>query len=386
LHSSGSEVSDEGVPLSTSIVIATLLHPVFVGSCLLIVTILSLLGITFQVMQRPELPKKNIEFVLVTKEAPPINKKTKFRADKNSRAGGVHDKRRPVSEPLAGAKANQNKKSTPPVNVPQEAKPKQIKQQNKLVPKLFQPKVEQAPTPKAPVPAQQPIPKAVAPKVAPKVPFRPVAPSSKMSRAIPTVNPKSTMQIPFPKTMDYKDLAAASGGPVSGTKSGTSGSTEKGKSVAMAPAPSFSPSLSGGKTGSSGSSSSSKGGAGGSGATGHYGNPGPGNPMGAPGIDAIREPDFGPYMKDLQRRIKMNWTPPKGNESKRVVLLFQISRDGRLLGVKVKNSSGLPAADQAAIQAVQLTAPFKPLPPNYRSSSVDIQFTFDYNVFGASRY
>ena len=82
----------------------------------------------------------------------------------------------------------------------------------------------------------------------------------------------------------------------------------------------------------------------------------------------------------------MNWTPPKGNESKRVILLFSISRDGRLLSVKVHKSSGLQAADQAAIQAVQLTAPFKPLPPNYRGDSVDIQFTFDYNVFGASRY
>jgi len=91
-------------------------------------------------------------------------------------------------------------------------------------------------------------------------------------------------------------------------------------------------------------------------------------------------------MRELQRRIKMNWSPPKGNESKRVVLLFSISRDGRLLNVKVYKSSGIPTCDNAAIQAVQLTAPFKPLPPEYRGDSVDIQFTFDYNVFGASRY
>ena len=114
------------------------------------------------------------------------------------------------------------------------------------------------------------------------------------------------------------------------------------------------------------------------------GNPGPGNPNGAPGIDAIKEPDFGPYMKELQRRIKMNWDPPKGNESKRVVLLFSIARDGRLLNVKVHRSSGLQSADNAAIEAVKLTAPFRPLPPEFRGQSVDIQFTFDYNVFGVS--
>ncbi len=89
-------------------------------------------------------------------------------------------------------------------------------------------------------------------------------------------------------------------------------------------------------------------------------------------------------MADLQRRIKMNWDPPKGNESKRVVLLFKIARDGRLLSVSVYRSSGLASADNAALNAVRATAPFRPLPANFRGSSVDIQFTFDYNVFGAS--
>ncbi|MGN1154289.1 MAG: energy transducer TonB, partial [Candidatus Gastranaerophilaceae bacterium] len=105
-----------------------------------------------------------------------------------------------------------------------------------------------------------------------------------------------------------------------------------------------------------------------------------------PGIDAIREPDFGPYMRELQRRIKLNWNPPKGNESKRVVLLFKIAKSGRMLSCRVLKSSGLPAADQAALRAVELTAPFRPLPAEFRGQSIDIQFTFDYNVFGANRY
>ena len=91
-------------------------------------------------------------------------------------------------------------------------------------------------------------------------------------------------------------------------------------------------------------------------------------------------------MKELQRRIKMNWDPPKGNESKRVILLFSIARDGRLLNVKVHKSSGLNSADNAAVNAVKLTAPFKPLPPDFKGDKVDIQFTFDYTVFGISGY
>jgi outer membrane biosynthesis protein TonB len=36
--------------------------------------------------------------------------------------------------------------------------------------------------------------------------------------------------------------------------------------------------------------------------------------------------------------------------------------------------------DQAALNAVKATAPFRPLPSEFTGSSIDIQFTFDYNV------
>ena len=103
------------------------------------------------------------------------------------------------------------------------------------------------------------------------------------------------------------------------------------------------------------------------------------------GINASKEPDFGPYMKELQRRIKLNWEPPKGNEIKQVVLIFKIAKDGRLVSCKVHKSSGLPAVDKAALEAVELTAPFRPLPSSFSGKSVDIQFTFDYNAFNAFR-
>jgi outer membrane biosynthesis protein TonB len=46
----------------------------------------------------------------------------------------------------------------------------------------------------------------------------------------------------------------------------------------------------------------------------------------------------------------------------------------------------LPNADNAALNAVKLAAPFRPLPPEYKGQNIDIQFTFDYNVFGATKY
>ncbi len=93
-----------------------------------------------------------------------------------------------------------------------------------------------------------------------------------------------------------------------------------------------------------------------------------------------KEADFDSYIKELQIKIKQNWDPPKGTESKRVVVIFKIARDGRLISHRVYKSSGLAAADRAAMHAVELTAPFKPLPPEYKGDSVDIQFTFDCNV------
>jgi len=93
--------------------------------------------------------------------------------------------------------------------------------------------------------------------------------------------------------------------------------------------------------------------------------------------------DFGPYMADLQRRIKRAWFPPKGEESKRVVVIFKVMKDGSLSNLRLDHSSGVKIADEAALRAVENASPFKPLPAG-SSDNVDIQFTFDYNVFNGS--
>ena len=362
----------DDIPMGKCLLISSALHPLAVFMVWFSIFILGLLGITFTIFDKPKPKPKDIEFVLVNKEADPINKNTKYRADRNSRAGGVHDPNRAVSQPVASSQAS---------------KPKQASSNNSQAKKSMQPqrpvqpqqkKVEQTKpaqkTPWAPqqttqTPKTQGEPKA--PQVAPRPTVKPSVPKA--------VKPNNNFNIPVPKVSAPK-VAGPTGGPVSGTKTGsgsTSGSTSSGSKYS--PSPSFSPSSGGSSTGGRFSPS-------GAGSGGNIGNPGPGNPKGAPGIDALKEPDFGPYMRELQRRIKMNWEPPKGNESKRVVLLFKIARDGRLISHSVYRSSGLPAADRAAMHAVELTAPFKPLPPEYKGDSVDIQFTFDYNVFGATSY
>lgn len=118
---------------------------------------------------------------------------------------------------------------------------------------------------------------------------------------------------------------------------------------------------------------------GGGGGSGQQGNPGANNRNGN-STSAQKDVDFGPYMADLQRRIKKHWFPPKGNESKRVMVVFKVHSGGELSGLHLERSSGVALADNAALKAVEDAAPFRPLPDG-APDTVDIQFTFDYNVF-----
>ena len=364
---------DEDLSLKKSILISAILHPTALGVWGLVVLILAMMGITLTIFEKPKPKTNDIEFVLVDKEETPINKKTPYRADINSRAGGHHDPTRKVSmpSPAPGTPKQPTQASKP--------SPKPAAHQNPLQ-KIVKQVTHQAQTP---VPAKKPAQTSPAPGPKKAEHAKPAPPTARPSLKPPTTprpvaKPSSPFAVPVPK--GGTGTGRYSTGPISGSGSsskggGGGGTSSAGKGSRLA-GPSLAP------TGGSGTKIAK----GGGGGTGGYGNPGPGNPNGRPGIDAVREPDFGPYMRELQRRIKMNWDPPKGNESKRVVLLFKIAKDGRLLSCSVFKSSGLPGADKAAISAVQATAPFRPLPAEFKGSSIDIQFTFDYNVFGASGY
>lgn len=361
----------EVIPIQKSFAISTALHPAVVLLIWLITVALALLGINLFTFNKPKPQlKKDIEFVLVDKEATPRNPKTKNRADINSRSGGINDPKRPVSMPSPAPK-KASKPSSAAANANKIIKKQQQQIQKQAAQQKTQQKAQPQKSQQQPSAVHKPSPAKPAPPTA-----RPNA--NPVSAPTPVAKPSTPFTVPVPTGATAGKTLAT--GPIGGT--GASSGTGKGgtsssggsSSGHYAPRPSLSPSAGGG------SSSLGRG----TGGSGNAGNPGGGG--GAPGIDALREPDFGPYMRELQRRIKMNWDPPKGNESKRVVLLFKIAKDGRLLSCKVNKSSGLPSADQAALKAVELTAPFRPLPADFKGQSIDIQFTFDYNVFNATRY
>jgi len=358
--------AEKEMSLKKSIFLSTVLHPVVAGAVWLLIFILTLLGINLFLFEKPKPKMNDIEFVLVdTKEQPPLNKKTPYRADRNSRTGGKRDIKRPVSmpSPTPAKKSVQQKASPAPKAPRREVQKKVVKQQAQPQKNIFESLTRKAPE-------ARPAPPSARPSLKP-----PSVPR-------PTLKPESPFAIPVPKPTGATGKSYSTG-PVGGRgASAAGGSPTSGSGRSYAPVPSLSPTRGSGSSAGGGSQGSklSRGASG----SGNAGNPGGGG--GRPGIDTVREPDFGPYMRELQRRIKMNWDPPKGNESKKVVLLFKIAKDGRLLSVSVLKPSGLPNSDRAALEAVRLTAPFRPLPADFKGSSIDIHFTFDYNVFGASGY
>lgn len=90
--------------------------------------------------------------------------------------------------------------------------------------------------------------------------------------------------------------------------------------------------------------------------------------------------EFIPYMETVQTKIRKNWHPPKDNNSKSIQALFSLNRNGELIKSSISKSSGNLEMDKSILNAIKKSSPFKPLPKTYKEPTIDIQFTFDYNV------
>jgi TonB family protein len=88
--------------------------------------------------------------------------------------------------------------------------------------------------------------------------------------------------------------------------------------------------------------------------------------------------DFGPFLADINRQIRRTWSPPKGKETARVVVLFHLGASGEVSNVHLEHPSGFADADAAALSAVQ-SGSFRPLPAGAHGP-VKFQFTFDKNT------
>ncbi len=335
-----------------SLVLFSLLcHGLVVLSFVAVAFILSYFNIPWLTFDALHLKPKDIQFILVdTPQATPRDPNTRNRAEKASRSGGKKTSQDPTS--LA-----QRKAGTVTSKPQQAVKPQQA---NKPTPQR-----KPTPRPQPKTPTQQPSKKPTPPRPKANAP-RPTPKPSSVAPPSPVIPTIKTPSAPTP---------TATGPILPSPSSNTNRSTRSSSNPTQIPTGGLGAQSRPGRAGAPGS----VGGSGGSASQNRFGSPGGGG--GPAGIDALPDPDYGSYMAELQRRIKRNWRPPRAQEDKRVVVLFRIARDGRLLSLDIKVSSGYVEADAAAKAAVRLSSPFRPLPPGHREADLPVEFTFDYNVY-----
>lgn len=88
--------------------------------------------------------------------------------------------------------------------------------------------------------------------------------------------------------------------------------------------------------------------------------------------------DLDTYIKELHKRIKHAWTPPRGL-TRRAQILFRIKHDGKLAFVRLTRSSGDSETDEAALKAI-MTSVREQLPSTYSLPYIDVQYNFNYTA------
>lgn len=88
---------------------------------------------------------------------------------------------------------------------------------------------------------------------------------------------------------------------------------------------------------------------------------------------------FPDYLSRIHTRISIAWRSPvmPGKEALLTTISFRILSDGRVVDVRVAESSGDPIYDHGALRAVTNSNPMPPLPLGYRGDFLKVFFDFE---------
>ncbi len=88
------------------------------------------------------------------------------------------------------------------------------------------------------------------------------------------------------------------------------------------------------------------------------------------------------YVEAVRRRISSNWlqstVDPSVRWAPRVVIQFQVLRDGQVPNIQMLRSSGIASVDNSALRAIRDSSPLERLPSEYAGSHVMVEFWFDF--------
>lgn len=91
--------------------------------------------------------------------------------------------------------------------------------------------------------------------------------------------------------------------------------------------------------------------------------------------------DFGPWLRRFKNQVERNWLVPSAAMTfrGRVVIRFNVLRNGVIRDLEVLQPAPIPALTNAALNALRLSNPTAALPPEYPAEMVLFTVTFHYN-------
>ncbi len=106
---------------------------------------------------------------------------------------------------------------------------------------------------------------------------------------------------------------------------------------------------------------------------------------GLPGATGMKvdDPDFTfiYYLNIIRNRIQDHWNPPRLSSSqtqnRQTMVMFRITRSGKITDIRVEQSSGYFMFDQAAQRALYETAKLPPLPDEYGGQELTVHIEFE---------
>jgi periplasmic protein TonB len=91
---------------------------------------------------------------------------------------------------------------------------------------------------------------------------------------------------------------------------------------------------------------------------------------------------YGWYVEAVRRKISNHWLQstidPRIQFAPRVVVTFQILRNGSVVNVQMLQSSGNASVDRSALRAILDASPMESLPSGYAGNYVQVEFWFEF--------
>lgn len=82
------------------------------------------------------------------------------------------------------------------------------------------------------------------------------------------------------------------------------------------------------------------------------------------------------YLNLIREKVGKNWSWPVTETRKKATIYFRILHDGSISEIRTKESSKDEAFDLAALRAIEISAPFPPLPAGFSEEYLGVYFEF----------